>query len=128
MLSATRTCASLQSQSLTGGYAFEVGPTTSLGLSVRIATDLEIVSRPELKGRQMRRPRAQTVADVVATNHQVATIVGPAPDDDMDVRVLRVPVIDSDPIEPGAEIPLGLRHQVPGERLEIGEVLRVLRG
>src|SRR5262249_17340382 len=31
-------------------------------------------------------------------------------------------------IELGAEISLGLPHQVPGERLEIGELLRVLRG
>jgi hypothetical protein len=46
----------------------------------------------------------------------------------VDVRVVRIPVIDSDPIDLGAEIPLGLRHQVSDERLEIGELLRVLRG
>jgi hypothetical protein len=44
----------------------------------------------------------------------------------MDVRVVHIPVIDSDPIKAGAEVPLGLRHQVPGKRFEIGELLRVL--
>jgi len=50
------------------------------------------------------------VADIVAGNDAVAAIVALAPHYDMDVRVVRVPVIDSDPIEPGCEIPLGLRH------------------
>jgi hypothetical protein len=30
----------------------------------------------------------------------------------VNVRVVRVPLIHADPIELGAEIPLGLRHQV----------------
>jgi len=42
-------------------------------------------------------------------------LVGLTTHDDMDVRVVRIPVIDSDSIEPGAEIPLGLGHQVPGQ-------------
>lgn len=57
--------------------------------------------------------RAQTVADVVAGNDEVAAIVALAPHEDMDVRVVRIPMIDPNPIEPDAEIPHGLRHQVP---------------
>jgi hypothetical protein len=37
----------------------------------------------------------------------------------MDVRVVRIPVIDSDPIGAGAEISLGLRHQVARERFQV---------
>jgi hypothetical protein len=44
--------------SLSREYAVEVGPTISLDLSVQIATDLEIASRPELERRQMGGPRA----------------------------------------------------------------------
>jgi hypothetical protein len=106
-------------RSLAGQRAIEPGPPIGLDLSVQIATDLEIASGAELEGRQMGGARAQTLADVVASNHQVVTIVGPAPHDDMDVRVVRIPVIDSDPIEPGAEIPLGLRHQVARERSQV---------
>ena len=63
--------------------------------------------------------RAQPVADIVTGNHKVAAVVGLPSNDNMDVRVVGIPVIDSDPIELGAEIPLGLRHQVTGKRLEI---------
>jgi len=108
--------------------AVEVGSTIGLDLSVQVATDLKIASGAEFEGRQMGGAGAQTVADVVASNHQVATIVGPASHDDTDVRVVRIPVIDSDPIEPGAEIPLGLRHQVTRKRPQIWELLRILRG
>jgi len=52
----------------------------------------------------MRGASAQTVADVVAGYDEVAAVVALAPDDDMNVRVVRIPVIDSDPIELGAEI------------------------
>jgi len=52
----------------------------------------------------MRGASAQTVADVVAGYDEVAAVVALAPDDDMNVRVVRIPVIDFDPIELGAEI------------------------
>jgi hypothetical protein len=66
------------------------------------------------------------VADVIARNHEIAAIIGFAAHDDVDVGIVGIPVIDSDPIEPGAEVPLCLRHQVPSKRLEIREALRVL--
>ena len=56
------------------------------------------------------------------------TVVALAAYDDMDVGIVGVPVLDPEPIEIGAEITLGLRHQVAGERLQIGEPLGVLRG
>jgi hypothetical protein len=33
--------------------------------------------------------------------------------------VLGIPVIDGDPVEVGAEVPLGLAHEVAGEPLEV---------
>ena len=42
-----------------------------------------------------------------------------APNDDMGVRLARVVVIDSDPIELGVEVALHLRHEVPDEGLEV---------
>ena len=38
--------------------------------------------------------------------------------DDMDVGIIGVPVLYPEPIEIGAEITLGLRHQVASERLQ----------
>ena len=37
-------------------------------------------------------------------------------------------MVDPDPIELSAEIPLGLRHQVTGERLQVGELVRIVWG
>jgi hypothetical protein len=65
------------------------------------------------------RASAQSVADIVAGNDEIAAVVPLAPHDDMDVRVVRIPVIDIDPIELGAEILLGLRHQVARKRPRI---------
>src|SRR3546814_9463147 len=64
--------------------------------------------------------------DIVAGNDEVLAIVGPAARDDMDVGIVRVPVIDTDPIELGAEVLLHLPHQLEGEGLEVGHLWRVL--
>ena len=40
----------------------------------------------------------------------------------MDVRIVRVPVIDGYPIEPGAEIVRDIAHQLAGERLEVADL------
>ena len=55
-------------------------------------------------------------------------VVALAAYDDMDVGIIGVPVVDPNPIELGAEIPLGLRHQVAGERLQVRELVRILWG
>ena len=52
--------------------------------------------------------------------------VGATADENVDVRVLGVPVIDRDPVELRAEIALGLGHQFAGERLQIGKLGRVV--
>ncbi|MET4297143.1 hypothetical protein ABIB06_000908 [Bradyrhizobium sp. LB8.2] len=45
----------------------------------------------------------------------------------MDVRIVRVPVIDGHPIEPCAEIGLHLLGEVAGEGPEVGHLAGVLR-
>src|SRR6266436_2827360 len=45
----------------------------------------------------------------------------------MDMRIVGVPVIDRDPIEPGPEIALHLGDEVAGEGLEIGHLGGILR-
>ncbi len=55
------------------------------------------------------------------------TVIGAAEDNDVDMRVLRIPVVDSHPVEPGPEVTLRLRHQLPGKGLEIRQLGRVVR-
>ena len=115
-------------RSLTGKRAIELGPAVRLDLSVEIAADLEVAARPELKGGKICGAGAQALADIIPGHHQVMAVVTLAAYDDMDVGIIGVPVLDPEPIELRGKIPLGLRHQVAGERLQIGEPLRVLRG
>jgi hypothetical protein len=112
---------------LTGECSVELGPAIRIDLGFEITTDFEIGSRPELERGKMRRTGAHAVADVVAGEHQVGAVVGLAAHQDMGVGIVGVPVVDPDPIEPRTEIALGLRDQVSGESLEIGELLGVLR-
>ena len=44
----------------------------------------------------------------------------------MDVRVVRVPVIDGDPLEPRAEVPFHVGHELAREGLEVADLGRVL--
>ena len=113
---------------LAGQSAIETGPTVRLDLSVEAPTDLLLAPRPKLKGDQMRGTSAQALTDVVARDHQVAPIVAFASHDDVDVGIVGVPVVDPNPIELRAEIPLGLRHQVPGKCLQVGELTPHPRG
>jgi hypothetical protein len=46
----------------------------------------------------------------------------------MDMRIVRVPVIDGDPVESRAEIALGVGHQLASEGAKIGHLGRVLGG
>ena len=70
--------------------------------------------------------RAQASADVVAGDYEVSALFIDAADEKMNVRVVRVPVVDGHPIEPRAEIDLDLLGEVAGEGLEVGHVASVL--
>ena len=45
----------------------------------------------------------------------------------MDVGIVGVPVIDCDPVEPGSEVALRVRHQLAGEGTKVGHLARILR-
>ena len=45
----------------------------------------------------------------------------------MGVGVFRVPVVNGDPVETGAQVALHLPHQIPRIRLEVAQFGRVLR-
>jgi hypothetical protein len=45
----------------------------------------------------------------------------------MDVRIVGVPVVDRQPVEPRPEIPFGIGHQLSGEGSQIGHFASVLR-
>ena len=64
---------------------------------------------------------AHPLADVAAVDHEIAAIIGAPAHQDVDVRIVGVPVIDRDPVEPGAEILFHVGHQFAGEGPDIGK-------
>jgi len=113
---------------LRGKHPVELCPALRLDLSVQTAADFDIAPLPEFESDKVTRAGAQASADVVPRYHQVMAIVAPAAHDDMDVWVFRVPVVDSDPFELRSKIPLGLRHEIAGKRLQVRKLVGVVRG
>ena len=115
---------------LVGGVAecaVETGPAVGLHLLLQGGADLVLAARPQLQGDPLGGAVAKAPADVVAADHQVLAVIGSSADEDMDVWIVRVPVIDGDPIEPGAEIAFGVGHQLAGEgaqAFQLGGILR----
>src|SRR5262245_14305293 len=103
-------------------------PTLGLDLSLQGPPDLLFRARAEFARQQPLGPRPHPFPDVVARNDEVLTVIGAAADDDVDMRVLGVPVVNRYPLEPAPEVTLRLRHQVPGKDLEVGQLRRVVRG
>ena len=67
-------------------------------------------------------PGAQPAADIVAGDHEILAGLIDASDEQMDVRIVGVPVVDGDPIEPGAKIGFHLPGEVSREGSEIGHL------
>jgi hypothetical protein len=89
-------------------------------------TNREVISWSEFKGNEVARAGAQSLADVIPRNDEVAPVVSDTSNDHVDMGVFRVPVIDGNPIELGSEISLRLRHQIPREGLQVGQLLRIV--
>lgn len=94
-------------------------PAICFHLSVEPASNFNLALWPELERYQFGRAGSQAVADLVAGNHQVMTIVGNPADNHVDMGVVCIPMIDSHPVELRSEVPLRLGHKVPRERLQV---------
>ena len=105
----------------------ELGPALVRHLAGELGTDLMFGPRPKLDRRQFLRPGPEAPADVFAMDYEVASALLLAAEDQMDMRVVGVPVVDRDPLEPSSEVPLHLPDQVPGIGVKIGQFRGVLR-
>jgi hypothetical protein len=70
----------------------------------------------------------KALADVGAADHEILAIIRPPPDEDVDMWVVGVPVVNRDPIEPGAEIAFGIGHQFTREGPQVLELGGILGG
>ena len=75
---------------------------------------------PELHGQAILRSGANTAADVIPADHQIAAVLCLAADQKMHVRIVGIVVINRNPVELGAEISLHVGDELPREGPEIG--------
>ena len=71
--------------------------------------------RTELNRHQFGRSLAHAVTDVAAMDDKRVAAIVSAAHDQMDVRIVGVPVIDPDPIQPRSEVVLHLLDEVTGK-------------
>jgi hypothetical protein len=105
----------------------ELRPALGLDLAIERVADIEIAAQSQLLCDQVLGAGAHPLLDVVAGDDEVLAAVGDTAHDDVDMRVLRVPVIDGDPVELSAEILLHLADQLAGEALQAGHLRRFFR-
>jgi hypothetical protein len=105
----------------------EVGPAFRLDLPSQRGLNLLFAARSKLKGHALLGPRSEPAADVIAADDEVLAVIRASADQNMNVGIVRIPVIDGNPVQPGAEIALGIRHQLTGKGAQIGHLGRVLR-
>ena len=101
-------------------------PPLGLDLAVKETSDVSVTTQPELLGDEILRAIAHAALDVAAIDDEVLSVVATAAHDDVDMRVVGVPVIDRSPIKLGVEILFRLCHQLAGELPEVRHVDGIL--
>lgn len=72
-------------------------------------------------------PSPKPAADIVAADNEILAIICFAPEQDMDMGIVGIPVVDRNPIKLRAQIPRGVRHQFPGESSEVSHLSSIFR-
>ncbi|MCY1523953.1 hypothetical protein D9M68_588670 [compost metagenome] len=106
--------------------AIQAGETLLLHLALQALLDLQLGTRSQPFGGQLRGAVAHALGDVVAGDHQVLAGVVLAAQHDMGVWVVSVPVVDRHPVEAGAEVGLHPAYQVAGIGAQVIELLGIL--
>ena len=110
---------------LVGGHAdlgVEPGPALGADIALKRGADLVLGLRAEFDRYELLGAGAQAAADIVAGDHEVLAGLIDAAHQEMDMRIVGVPVVDGDPIEPGPKIGFHLPGEVSREGSEIGHL------
>src|SRR5882757_3258170 len=90
----------------------ETGPAFGIDLPFDRRPKLCLVPWPKFQGDSFRGARMKSTADIIATDDKILAVIRPAPNQHMNMSMRRVPVVNCDPVEPGAKIPFSIRHQL----------------
>ena len=110
---------------LVGGHAdlgVEPGPALGADIALKRGADFVLGLRAEFDRYKLLGPGAQAAADIVAGDDEVLAGLVDAAHQQVDMRIVGVPVIDGDPIEPGPKIGFHLPREVAGEGAEVGHL------
>ena len=108
--------------------AIQARPPFLLHLAPQGLLDLQLGAWPQPFGRQLGRAIPKAIGDVVARDDEVfAGVVAPA-HDQVGVRVVGVPVIDSHPFQPRAQVGFHAPHQMPRVGAQVFELGAILGG
>src|SRR5215207_7077417 len=105
----------------------EARPTFRVNLPFQGRLDVALAARSELERDALGRPIPKPAADVVPADDEILAIFGTAADQDMNMRIVSVPVVDRDPVQFGSEIPRDVGHQFTGKGAEVAELGGILR-
>ncbi|MER8727542.1 hypothetical protein NKH50_25220 [Mesorhizobium sp. M1027] len=97
----------------------DAGEAFPLHFLAQALLDLAVRSRAKVEADQLGRPFTDSRRDVVSRDDKIFAAVVLAADDNMGMRMTSVEMIDSDPVELGAEVFFHVRHEAPRERLEV---------
>ena len=107
-------------------FAVEKGEPLLGDFGAHRLLDFQIGAQAEFLGQNLARLGAHAVGDVIARDDQIAAAIVLAAQHDMRVRMLRVVMIDRDPIETGVEVGFHPRHHSAHIGFEVGQLGTVL--
>ena len=102
-------------------------PPLLLDLPPQALPDLPFRPRPEPARGELRGTMAHAVRDVLSRDDEVLAGLVLASQQDVDVRIVGVPVVSRHPLEPRPKIALDLRHELTSVGLQIANLCAVLR-
>ena len=82
---------------------------------LRLCWNLALGSRAELERDPVSCALPKPFADVVTANDEVPSVVGSTPHEDVDVRVVGIPMVDRNPFQLRPEVAFGVLHEFTRE-------------
>jgi hypothetical protein len=106
----------------------EAGPTLGLHLILEAVVNLLLSSGAELQRDALSGAAPKPFADLVATDDEVPSVVGSTTHEDMDMRVVGIPMVDRHPFQLRPQVAFGVFHEFTREGAKVPHMRRVFGG
>lgn len=106
--------------------AVDAGEAIGIDIAGQRCLDLALGPVSELEVDERLDTATQALGQVIAAHDKVVAAIRNTAHEDMDVRVVGIPVIDRDPVELRPEIAFGLMHQLARGRAQVAQLGGIL--